>query len=70
MSGNLIRDTLTVIDTKREGESDGVQLSNFTLFEDRETGEFELGLTKVGQQDGAPSYFCETWKYRIDVISG
>ena len=64
----LKRDTLTVIDTRREGESENVQLSNFTLFEDRETGEFEISLIKIAQEDGAPSYFAETWKYLINVL--
>ena len=63
----LKRDTLTVIDTRREGESEQVQLSNFTVFENRETHCFELTLTKTGQIDGAPPYFAETWKYFICV---
>lgn len=63
----LKKDTLTVIDTKREGESDKVQLSNFTVFEDRETFEFEVCLTKCNQIEGANAYFAETWKYRITV---
>ena len=63
----LKRDTLTVIDTRREGESEKIQLSNFTLFEDRETGDIEVGLIKIAQFDGEPAYLAETWKYIITV---
>ena len=61
------KDTLTVIDTRREGESERVQLSNFCLLEDRETGNIELYLSKVGQDDNRHEFDCETWKYTITI---
>lgn len=66
--GILKRDTLTVIDTRREGETDEVQLSNFFVFEDRESGILELTLSKIGQFDKSKEgrFFCESWKYEID----
>ena len=66
-TGLLIRDTLTVIDTRREGESDAVQLSNFTLLEDRETKNIELSLCKYGQFDRTKPFFGEGWRYEIDL---
>ena len=63
--GTAKKETLTVIDTKREGETDKVQLSNFSLLEDRETGNLELLLTKFGQH--SDTYRAETWKYTIEV---
>jgi hypothetical protein len=63
----LKKDTLTVIDTKRDGESEQIQLSNFTVYENRETLDFELTLTKNGQIDGMPAFCAETWKYFIRV---
>lgn len=45
--GTAKRETLTLIDTRREGESKFVQLSNFALLDDRETGDIELYLTKI-----------------------
>lgn len=61
------KDTLTVIDTRREGESERVQLSNFCLLEDRETGNIELYLSKIGQDDNRHEFDCETWKYTITI---
>lgn len=66
-TGLLIKDTLTLIDTKREGESDKLQLSNFKLMEDRESLHFELSLCKLCQYDPKLPYFAEGWTYDIDV---
>ena len=68
-SGLLLKETLTVIDTKRDGESDQIQLSNFKIMEDRETLNFELSLCKIGQYDPQKPYFAEGWTYVIDVDS-
>ena len=67
--GFLKKDTLTVIDTKREGESEKLQLSNFSILEDRETGNLEIQLAKPGQYDfdGKSTYHCESWKYIIEL---
>jgi len=64
--GTLKKDTFTVIDTKRECDSDLLQLSNFSLLEDRETGDIELWLAKIGQF-GKNWLRAETWKYRIEL---
>ena len=65
--GVLKKDTLAVIDTRREGEPDEVQLSNFFVFEDRVTGNLEITLCKVGQfyTDKKNKHICESWKYEI-----
>ena len=60
------KETLTMIDTKRDRESDKVQLSNFNILQDRETGNIELRLVKFGQLENR-TYQAETWKYTIDV---
>jgi hypothetical protein len=68
--GTAKRDTLAVIETKREGESERIQLSNFWMLDDRESGKIELYLTKYGQhgdESHDADYNCETWKYSIDV---
>ncbi|MBR5552939.1 MAG: hypothetical protein IKV98_03720 [Clostridia bacterium] len=57
--------SLDVIDTRAEGESDRVQLSNFGIIQDRETGNFELYLTKYGQFPEKHIRDCEVWKYTI-----
>ena len=45
------KDTLTIIDDRDpEKDSKEVQLSNFSVFENRETGEIELYLTRYGER--------------------
>ena len=67
--GTAKRNTLTVIDTRREGESEFIQLSNFALLDDRETGDIECYLTKIGtignQRDNR--WRGAAWKYRIHL---
>ena len=66
-TGFLKKESLTTIDTIRDGESDQVQLSNFEIIEDRETLNFELTLGKFGQFDGNELFYGEGWIYEIDV---
>jgi len=56
-----------VIDTKRDWETDQVELSNFYMLEDRETGNIELWLMKYCQYDTREPgvYRADTWKYWI-----
>ena len=61
------KDSLTVIDTRREGETELVQLSNFGLLQDRETGNVEIYLTKYGQYPDRDTRDCEVWKYTITL---
>ena len=65
--GYAKKDTLTVIDTRREGEPEDIQLSNFSLLEDRETGNFELILSKFGQYPERAVWDCDTWRYVISL---
>ena len=69
-TGCLIRETLTVIDTRRDGENSKVQLSNFKILQNRETGQMELYLIKLDQYSGHDKYDCETWKYTIVLPTG
>ena len=64
-TGLAIRNSKVLIDTRRTGESDKVQLSNFCILEDREAGTMEIYLSKLGQFSGKPTYECETWKYTL-----
>ena len=69
--GTAKKDTLTVIDTRRDGESEYVQLSNFCTYQDRETGYLHVILTKFGQHYPAESvYKCEIWEYEIELDEG
>jgi hypothetical protein len=54
-----------LIDTRREGEPAGVQLSNFSVIENRETMDFEIYLTKIGQ---VPDHLWHGDVYKYTVI--
>ncbi|MBE6599511.1 MAG: hypothetical protein E7638_08725 [Ruminococcaceae bacterium] len=66
--GYLIKDTLTVIETVREGQWK-VELSNFNLLEDPDTGKLEMRMTKININDaeqgmGKPGdWYSEAWEY-------
>lgn len=66
-TGAAMKDSLTVIDTRREGETERIQLSNFEILEDRETGILEVTLCKLGQFDERSPFFGESWQYDIEV---
>ncbi len=58
----LKRDTLTVIDDRDpENDSAGLQLTNFSLFENRETGHFELYLTRLGERVESTAVSQDFW---------
>lgn len=66
-TGLARKESLTIIDTRREGESEQLQLSNFHVVEDRETGHFEVTLCKLGQFEGKNPFCAESWQYDIDL---
>lgn len=52
----LKRNTVTLIDTQQSGQGPELQLSNFSLIENRETHALELFLTTYGQQAGQENW--------------
>ncbi len=61
----LKRDTLTVIDDyDRDCNSPAIQFSNFAIIEDRETGRFELYMTRCGERH---SYWLDADAYRYII---
>lgn len=65
-AGLLMKDTYTIIDKKEEGDSDKMQLSNFYIIQDRETGNIELFLIKHEQKEGYV-YWADCVRYFIEV---
>lgn len=70
--GTAKKDTLTIIDERHEGEPYKIQLSNFGYFQNNETGNLEIDLTKIGQfyDDKDPSttpFKGEAWRYEITL---
>ncbi|MDF2724790.1 MAG: exo-alpha-sialidase [Paenibacillus sp.] len=64
--GLLMKETLTVIDKREEGDSELLQLSNFHILQDRETGRIELYLNKLGQRK-EHTWWADCYRYFIDV---
>ncbi len=62
MDLTLIRSSVRMIDQRQPEDDDDVQLSNFKVYEDRETGEFVLTLTRLHERGPGMS---STWQYRI-----
>ncbi len=65
--GTAKKESFTVIDDRREGESERIELSNFCLYQNRETGHFEILMTKRGQFADEPLFKGEVWHYEISV---
>ncbi|MFC1452975.1 hypothetical protein ACFLSJ_06475 [Verrucomicrobiota bacterium] len=62
--GLLVKDSLATIDKREEGDSEALQLSNFSFLQDRETGLIELTLAKLGQREGH-TWWADTYRYFI-----
>jgi hypothetical protein len=66
-TGFLKRDTFTVIDDRDpEHDAEGMQLSNFGLLDDRETGTIELYVTRLGANP-ADRWQSDAYRYRIEL---
>ena len=61
------KDTVTVIDDRNpEKDSEYLQLSNFSLLENRETQEMEVYLTRLGERGGGPDIWtADAYKYTL-----
>ena len=55
------KESLVRVDDRREGEPDRVQLSNFSVIENRETLDIEIYLTRIGE---VPDHFWQGAVYR------
>ncbi len=64
--GLLVKKTLTVIDTRSGSDGPNLQLSNFSLLQDRETGLIELYLSRLGQRE-ANLWHADCYRYIIDL---
>jgi len=67
-TGALKRDTITAIDDRRPGQSAELQLSSFSVLENRETHDLELHLTMYGQQEGNKNWAtADNYKYTLTI---
>ena len=65
--GTAKKETLTVIDTVHKGESEQVQLSNFSFWQNRETEKLEILVSKIGQFAGESVWKSEVWHYEVGL---
>lgn len=65
----LKRNTVTRIDDRQQGESSRLQLSNFSLLENRHTHNLEVYLTRIGA-DPEDFWGADAYKYTITIPSG
>ena len=64
----LRRDTLTIVDDRDpHTDTDALHLSNFYVFENRETGEIELYLTRYGERASHRTH-ADAYKYTITLL--
>jgi hypothetical protein len=60
------KNTLTVIDDRQPTDSAELQLSNFSVLENRETKDLELFLTRYGEHSGS-IYSANAYKYTLTL---
>ena len=66
-TGFLKKDTFSIVDDRDPAtESEKLQLSNFSLLDDRETGSIELYVTKLGA-DPDDHWHSDAYRYVIEV---
>lgn len=63
------RDTLTVIDDRDpERDSEHVQLSNFSVVDDRETGQVEIYVIRLGERGGGDDVWsADAYRYLLEL---
>ena len=63
----LRRETITVIDQRGPNDSPRVQFSNFREYQDRETGDVVLFLSRYGERDAENWKLADYYRYRVQI---
>ena len=63
----LKRETLFAVDERTSNDSPGVQLSNFRFYQDRETGEVVIFLTRYGEHSEKEWMLADYYRYRVEM---
>lgn len=63
----VIKDTVTVIDTRQPGEGEQMQLSNFWVIENDESGELEIYVPRL-YEDPSDLWTASTYKYTLTFV--
>jgi hypothetical protein len=62
----LRRETVTIIDDRNAEDPPDMQLSNYNLIEDEQTGEFVLSLNRWNPDPKAPGAGTHTYVIRVE----
>lgn len=62
---SLKRDTIFRVDARSGNDSDQVQLSNFRFYQDRESGELVIFLTRYAEQSATEWMLANYYRYRV-----
>ena len=63
----LKRETITIIDQRGPNDSSRVQFSNFRYYQDRQTGDVVLFLSRYGERSAENWKLADYYRYRIEV---
>ena len=61
----IVRSSVAVIDEQAPGEPETVQHSNFRFYQDRQSGELVLFLTRFGERDAKEWKRADYYRYRV-----
>ena len=60
------KETLTVVEDRHPTDTPDIQFSNFSLLEDRETGDVELYMTRFGEREDWR--MADSYRYTIRLL--
>jgi hypothetical protein len=63
----LKRDTIFMVDRRGPNDSARVQLSNFRFYQDRQTGELVIFLTRYGERSAEQWMLADYYRYRVQM---
>jgi hypothetical protein len=61
----LKRETIFAVDERNFNDSPRVQMSNFRFYQDRETGDVVIFLTRYGEQSAEQWQLADYYRYRV-----
>jgi hypothetical protein len=63
----LRRDTIFAVDERGYNDSPRVQMSNFRFYQDRETGDLVIFLTRYGEKNEKEWMVADYYRYRVEI---
>ena len=63
----LKRETIFAVDERTYNDSPGVQMSNFRFYQDRETGDVVIFLTRYGEHSEKEWMVADYYRYRVEM---